>query len=340
MEKPQSAKTRHSELPGRRIQEKRRLAVMHGIFKRRISQVAVFLSAVCVAGIISLCASPAPQDSAGQGEVAVGSSTQQQLISFLAAHIDIYSELLKQPKLIQDKAYLQRHPELAAFLKEHPEVAQRSSFAEVWPVPVEMGAEAVPFLGRETLAGPCGPALKIQALQNEVERARSGNYDLGRLMGDTGPFLVFVIILGALLWVFKVILDNRRWGKVAKVQAEVHSKLLEKFSNSQELLTYIGTEPGKRFLESQPFQLEAEGARPTPYPLGRMLFSMQLGVVLLVVGLGLLFLRSHVTEGAQGCLVLGTLASTVGIGFLLSAAASYGLSQHFGLLEGVTSKRQ
>ncbi len=102
----------------------------------------------------------------------------------------------------------------------------------------------------------------------------------------------------------------------------------------------MGTEPGKRFLESQPFQLEAEGARSTPYPLGRMLFSMQLGVVLLLVGLGLLFLRSHVTAGAQGCLVVGTLASTVGIGFLLSTAASYGLSQHLGLLEGVTSKRQ
>ncbi len=317
---------------------------MNGLLKRRILQVALFVTALGVAGIMSLGAAPAPQDTAGPSEAAVGSASQQELISFLAAHINIYSELLKQPKLIRDKAFLQQHPELAAFLKEHPEVAQRSSFAEVWPVPVEMGAEAVPFLGRETLAGPCGPALKIQALQNEVEKARSGRYpdryDLGRFMGDAGPFLAFVIILSALLWVFKVILDNRRWGKVAKVQAEVHTKLLEKFSNSQELLTYIGTEPGKRFLESQPFQLEAEGARPTPYPLGRMLFSMQLGVVLLLVGLGLLFLRSHVTEGAQGCLVLGTLASTVGIGFLLSTAASYGLSQHLGLLEGVTSKHQ
>ena len=313
---------------------------MNGTIKGRILQVALFVSALGVVGIISLGAAPAPQDTAGQSEAAVGSASQQELISFLAAHIDIYSELLKQPKLIQDKAYLQRHPALAAFLKDHPEVAERSSFAEVWPVPVEMGAEAAPFLGRETLAGPCGPALKIQALQNEVEKARSGSYGLGRLMGDAGPFLAFVLILSALLWVFKVILDNRRWGKVAKVQAEVHSKLLEKFGNSQELLTYMGTEPGKRFLESQPFQLEAEGARPTPYPLGRMLFSMQLGVVLLLVGLGLLFLRSHVTQGAQGCLVLGTLASTVGIGFLLSTAASYGLSQHLGLLEGVTSKHQ
>ena len=313
---------------------------MDGTFKRRIVQLAVFLSALGVVGIMSLGAAPAPQDTAGQGEAAVGSANQQELISFLAAHIAIYSELLKQPDLIRNKAYLQRHPELAAFLKDHPEVAQRSSFAEVWPVPIEMGQEAVPFLGKETLAGPCGPALKIQALQNEVEKARSGRFADRYDFGDVGPILVFVIMLGASLWVFKVILDNRRWGRVAKVQAEVHSKLLEKFSNSQELLTYIGTEPGKRFLESQPFQLEAEGARPTPYPLGRMLFSMQLGVVLLLVGLGLLFLRSHVTEGAQGCLVLGTLASTVGIGFLLSTAASYGLSQHLGLLEGVTSKRQ
>ena len=313
---------------------------MNGALKRRILQFAVLLSALGVAATMSLHAAPTPQDAAAQSEVAVGSASQQALISFLAAHIDIYSELLKQPDLIRNKVYLQRHPELAAFLKDHPEVAQRSSFAEVWPVPIEMGQEAVPFLGRETLAGPCGPALKIQALQNEVEKARSGTYRDRYDFGDVGPFLVFVIILGALLWVFKVILDNRRWGKVAKVQAEVHSKLLEKFGNSQELLTYMGTEPGKRFLESQPFQLEAEGARPTPYPLGRMLFSMQLGVVLLLVGLGLLFLRSHVTEGAQGCLVLGTLASTVGIGFLLSTAASYGLSQHLGLLEGVTSRRQ
>jgi hypothetical protein len=313
---------------------------MNELLKRRILQVALFVSALGVVGVMSLGAAPVPQESAGQSEVAIGSASQQQLISFFAAHIDVYSELLKQPRLIRDNAYLQRHPELAAFLKDHPEVAQRSAFAEVWPVPVEMGAEAVPFLGRETLAGPCGPALKIQALQNEVEKVRSGRDAARYDFGDVGPFLVFVIILGALLWVFKVILDNRRWGKVAKVQAEVHSKLLEKFGNSQELLTYMGTEPGKRFLESQPFQLEAEGARPTPYPLGRMLFSMQLGVVLLLVGLGLLFLRSHVTEGAQGCLVLGTLASTVGIGFLLSTAASYGLSQHLGLLEGVTSKRQ
>jgi hypothetical protein len=317
---------------------------MNGTFKRRVLRFAVVGLVLALTWITSLRASPAPQDAAGQSEVVVGSSAQQQLISFLAAHPDIYNELLKQPRLIRDKGYLRQHPELAAFLKEHPEVAQKPSFTEGLPVPPEMASSSFPGIGNESLAGPCGPALKIQALRYELDRARSDRYPeqsgLARFINDAYPFLVFVIILGALLWVLRVILENRRWGKVAKVQSEVHSKLLEKFGTSQELLAYMGTEAGKRFLESQPFQLEAQETRVTPYPFGRILLSMQLGVVALLVGVGVLYLRGHVTEGTEGCLILGTLASTVGIGFLLSAAASYGLSRHLGLLEGVTSKRQ
>jgi hypothetical protein len=255
---------------------------MDGTLKRRVVQWVVFLLTWELAGINSLRAAPTPQGAAGQSEVAVGSSTQQQLISFLAAHMDIYSELLKQPNLIRDKSYLQHHPELAAFVKEHPEIAQRPSFTGGLPISPELASSSLSGDWHETLAGPCGPALKIQALQYELERARSGGnpppYGLARFIDDVGPFAVLVTFLGAFLWVLKVILENRRWGKVANVQSEVHSKLLEKLGNSQDLLAYMGTEPGKRFLESQPFQLEAEAARPTPYPFGRILLSVQLEV--------------------------------------------------------------
>jgi hypothetical protein len=316
---------------------------MNGTYKRQVLRFAVLLLALCLAGTTSLRAAPAPQDAAGQNEMAAGSSTQQQAISFLAAHPDVYNQLMKQPQLLRDKGYLRQHPELAAFLKEYPEVAQKPPFTEGLPVPAEMASASVPARGNEALAGPCGPALKIQALQYELDRAQSGRSSqrggLTQFVNNAYPFLVFVLILGALLWVLRVTLENRRWGKVAKVQSEVHSKLLEKFSASQELLAYMETEAGKRFLESQPFQLEAQGTRPTPYPFGRILLSLQVGVVVLLVGVGLLYLHVRLTEGAEDCLVLGTLASTVGIGFLLSAAASYGLSQHLGLLEGVTSKR-
>ncbi len=317
---------------------------MNGTFKRRVLRLAAVGLVLAFAWITSLGAAPAPQDAAGQSDIVVGSTAQQQLIAFLAAHPDIRNELLKRPRLIRDKGYLQQHAELAAILQAHPEAEQKPSFTEGLPVPPETASSPVPERGNEALAGPCGPALKIQALQYEVERSRSGNSPdqsgLARFINDAYPFLGFLIVLGALLWVLRVVLENRRWGKVAKIQSEVHSKLLEKFGTSQELLSYMETEAGKRFLESQPFQLETQGARATPYPFGRILLSIQLGAVGLVVGVGLLYLRGHLTEGAEGCLVFGTLASTVGIGFLLSAAASYGLSRHLGLLEGVTSKGQ
>jgi hypothetical protein len=317
---------------------------MNGTLERRVWRCAVLLLALTIVGGAFLSAAPAPQETAGQTEAAAGSSSQQQLITFLAAHPDRLQELAKQPRLLRDKGYLRQHPEVAAFLKDYPEIAQQPAFTEGLPVPSPMLTTVANGNWRDAVAGPCGPALKVQALEYELDNARNSPFtrrgsSFGRIMDFAGPFVVFVVILSALLQTLKLILENRRWSKVAKVQSEAHAKLLEKFGTSQELLAYMGTDAGKRFLESQPLEVESRGARVTPYPFRRILASIQLGVVVLLLGLGLLFLRGHVGEDAEVCLVLGTVASTVGIGFLLSAAASYGLSQHLGLLEGVTSKR-
>ena len=152
-----------------------------------------------------------------------------------------------------------------------------------------------------------------------------------QILGDLGAFLIFSTILGSLLWIFRVVLDARRWNKIARVQYEVHTKLLEKFASSGEILGYMNTEAGKRFLESAPFEIE--GRRSTPFPYGRILWSVQVGVILALVGVGLIYLRAAVPEAAQPLLVFGTLALTLGIGFALSAGVSYLLSRSFGLLQ-------
>jgi uncharacterized protein YhhL (DUF1145 family) len=316
---------------------------MNGTIERRLLRLTVLALSLAWVGSTFLGAAP-PQSTANPSEAAASSFSQQQLINFLAAHPDRLQELARQPRLLQDKGYLRQHPELAAFLNEHPEIAPQPGLTAGLPVPSEVLSTATQGNWRDTVGGPCGPALKVQALQYELDRARNDRSprpsSFARLIDVATPFLVFVVIVAALLQILKITLQNRRWGRVAKVQSEAHTKLLEKFGTSQELLAYMGTEAGKRFLESQPLEVEAQEPRATPYPFRRILLSIQLGVVVLLAGLGLLFLRGHVSEEAEGCLVLGTLASTVGVGFLLSAAASYGLSQHLGLLEGVTSKRQ
>lgn len=132
----------------------------------------------------------------------------------------------------------------------------------------------------------------------------------------------FFLVIGWLTW---VIVSNVRRSRVARIQADLHGKLLEKFGSSQELLDYLRSEAGQRFLESATI----EQARP----FGRILGSIQAGVVLTLVGIGFLSLRWQLPGAMEPFLVFGTLALALGFGFALSAGISYVLLQKRGLLE-------
>ena len=54
-------------------------------------------------------------------------------------------------------------------------------------------------------------------------------------------------------------------------QAEVHTKFLDRFSSNEDLLAYIQTPVGRRFLESGPAPV-ADDVRPVGAPFSRILF--------------------------------------------------------------------
>lgn len=121
----------------------------------------------------------------------------------------------------------------------------------------------------------------------------------------------------------------RRW-KIAKLQAEVQSRLLEKVGSGQDLLAYAQTEAGRQLLES--LQVERVVAQ---VPYNKIIGALQAGIVLFFFGSALLLLRGHVSEHAvEGFTIFGALSVAVGLGFGFSAAASYYLSRSFGLLNG------
>ena len=135
-------------------------------------------------------------------------------------------------------------------------------------------------------------------------------------------------MLSTVIWLIRTTLEQRRWSRLSKIQAEVHSKLMDRFSSNDELLTYVQTPSGRRFLESGPSPLQ-ETAPAMGAPISRILWSLQLGAVLLVGGLGMLFLsgRSTIPEAAEFFYVAGCIAGALGAGFLVSAVAAYALSQ-------------
>lgn len=132
--------------------------------------------------------------------------------------------------------------------------------------------------------------------------------------------------LSLFAWVAWLIFSTIRRYKIAKLQADVQQRLLEKISSSQDLLAYAQTPAGSQLIES----LRVEGSSP----YHRIIGALQTAIVMISLGGALLFLRGRVSGTEEGFLLFGTIITVLGIGFGLSSAASYYLSKSFGLLNG------
>jgi hypothetical protein len=143
--------------------------------------------------------------------------------------------------------------------------------------------------------------------------------------------VIFPILFGLFGFIAWITFTTIGRYKTAKLQAGIQTKLLEKLGSGQDLLAYVQSDAGKRFSES----LATE--QRTPY--GRILGAAQAGVILVLLGLALLFLRGRVPGVDEGFLVSGTITLSLGVGFALSATLSYFLSKSFGLLSGTITHR-
>jgi hypothetical protein len=152
-------------------------------------------------------------------------------------------------------------------------------------------------------------------------------------MDGLAVFLGFGMAISLIVWLIRTIIDYRRWNRLAKVQTDAHTRILDRFTANEELLAYIQSPAGAKFLQSSPITLDP-APRSIGAPLGRILLSMQAGLVLAAGGFGLQSASAHVsTDASQPLAVLGTLGIALGIGFVISAIASYVISWRLGLIE-------
>jgi hypothetical protein len=237
--------------------------------------------------------------------------TRERLVSLLRQHPPSLGEVLRlDPSLLVNDAYLTPYPALAAFLKQHPEVAHNPGY----------------FIGE----------VRFNQNDNATFRKITLLEDMAAGFAVLTGFVSFILVAG---WIARSILAHRRWLRSSKVQTDVHTKLLDRFTSNDELLAYIQTPVGRRFLESAPIPMDA-GPQPFSAPVGRILWSIQAGLVIGVGGLGLLYVSRHLNtqfgelaDIAQVPFVVGMLAVAIGVGFVLSAGVSYILSHRLGLFE-------
>ena len=236
--------------------------------------------------------------------------TREELKELLNRYPPSLGRVLKlDPSLMANDGYLTSYPALATFLKQHPEVAKNSGFFLEF-VPISQGEYRQ-------------PSDAIRLWENTIQ-------------GMT-IFSVFAIILSAVIWLVKTVIDQRRWTRQSKVQSEVHTKLFDRLSSNEDLLAYIQTPAGRRFLEAGPLPMTApQSARPVGAPISRILWSVQIGIVILAGALGVLFVSGRervIEEVAQPLFAMAAIGISLGIGFVVSSAAAYVLSRNMGLID-------
>ena len=226
---------------------------------------------------------------------------RQDLYRILRTYPPSLGEVIQlDPSLIERPDYLAPYPLLAAFLDQHPEVRR-------------------------------SPAYYFGSLQfrNATPQERAIGLFESVLAGAAG-LTAFSVFVSLLVWVIRTVLDHRRWLRQSRVQVEVHTKLLDRLTSNEDLLAYAQTPAGRRFLESAPLEL---GTPAPAAPLGRIIWSVQAGIVLMVLGAGLWLVQwSLIDEVRQGFKLIATVAASLGLGFVASAAVAYVVSNRVGLI--------
>jgi len=260
------------------------------------------LTLLLTASSVSWAQKPnAPIPAATPGEQPDAERTKEELSQLLEKYPPSLRRVLAlDPTLLGNDSYLTTYPALSAFLTAHPEILRSPSFY--------INANVPPTRSEQT-------------------------FDLWRdMINGLGVFLGFGMAIGLITWLIKTLVDYRRWNRLTKVQTEVHTKLLDRFTANEDLLAYIQSPAGKKFLESTPISLDA-GPRSIGAPFGRILWSVQAGLVVTAAGIGLQIVGSRLTdESAEPLRALGVLGVALGIGFVVSAVISYFISRRLGLI--------
>jgi hypothetical protein len=215
------------------------------------------------------------------------------------------------PQLASNADYLAPYPRLAAFLKQHPEVSRNPGF----------------FLGE-----PRFTPFEVNSRDQTIRALQATGAGIG-------VFLFFMVALAVVAYIGRGILEHRRWLHATKVQTDAHTKIVDRLGSNEELMAYVQSPAGQRFLSSTVLTVDPESrGLGMSAPIGRILGSAQIGIVVAFGGLGLWIAKNYVIdEVSQALSVVSILGTALGVGFVLSAALAYGMSRHLGLIRSTST---
>lgn len=134
------------------------------------------------------------------------------------------------------------------------------------------------------------------------------------------------VFLGFIIWVVARAREARM-----RRRSEERSRLLERFSSSQELTDFLNSEAGSRLL----------GKAEPGHPMRSISGTVTAGIITFFTGVGFLIVANKLPLGdSDGFLIPGFLGLMAGLGILISAFISTVLYKRAGLLPGRPETRR
>ena len=236
--------------------------------------------------------------------------TQQRLQQLLQQYPPSLGRVISlDPTLLTNETYLETYPALATFLAQHPEIAHNPGY----------------FLGqfrdyqRYDYNDP-----KVAAIRQ-----------IGEMMGGVAALIVFLTVVATITWIIRTVMEHRKWQRMSKTHVDTHTRLMERMTSNDDLIAYMQSPAGQRFLNAAP--IPVEGGRSLSAPFGRILWSLQAGVVVAFLGAALIFASARfagsdlLNEAELPLFAMGASAIAIGAGFFISSFMAYGLSRRLGL---------
>lgn len=268
------------------------------------------MKSLVLAGMLALAGAPGALSAQTRPAVEEHDAreTRDRLNQILEQYPPSVRQVLRfDPSLLARQDYMSAYPALAAYVGQHPEIAHNPAF----------------FLG--------GPGI----VTSTDTRTRLANAIENTLIG-LEVMIGVMFGIGALAWLIRSGIDYRRWIRAVKIQTDAHTKIVDRLASNEDLLAYVQSPAGQRFLAASAGSAPApmdQIAAPMAAPMNRILWSMQLGVVLAVAGAGVWLAKNGIDEEvAQAMRVLAVIVMALGLGFVLSAVAALTLSRQLGLV--------
>ena len=139
--------------------------------------------------------------------------------------------------------------------------------------------------------------------------------------------LVLIPIIGTIMFfstvIFVVWASVHAKNRKATLQAEVQTRLIDKFSNAPEFVDFLNSATGRQFLSGI-------DKMPKLMARDRIVGGVSRGLILTLLGVA--FIAIWIADNNNGFIYPGFILLGLGIAFFLTTLVSLKLSQKFGLI--------